>query len=177
LGIVTAFYLRSLLHPGRPIFSSGEDDQPLIISPMRRYQLGSRFLWLKGLAVGLYLGLEWWFGFAKGPMEKTIWGALLVALIVWWSAGPLGYANQEGVSYRRLFRRSYTRWQDVTRAEWSPGDMTLWITIGEEIIAFKYRGISPIFGSRQRPEAVNFIEQRLSDLGTRGRFVCETSLV
>jgi hypothetical protein len=76
-------------------------------------------------------------------MEKTIWGAVLVALIAWWSAGPLGYANEEGIHYRRLFRRSHTKWQDVTRAEWSPGDMTLLITTGEKITAFRYGGDGP----------------------------------
>jgi hypothetical protein len=176
LGIVTAFPLLSLLQRGRLISSLGEDDQLLIISPMRRYQLGSRLLWVKGLAIGLYLGLEWWLGFAKGPMEKTAWGAVLVALILWWSAEPVGYADEEGIHYRRLIRGSHARWQDVTRAEWSPEDMILWITIEEEIIGFRYRGIAPMFGSRQRPEAVNFIERRLSDLGSRGRFVCKTSL-
>jgi hypothetical protein len=109
-------------------------------------------------------------------MEKAIWAAVLVALILWWSAGPLGYADQEGIHYRRLIRGNRAKWQDVTRAEWRPEDMTLWITIGEEVIGFTYRGIAPVFGSQQRPEAVNFIERRLSDLGPPGRFVCKTSL-
>lgn len=143
---------------------------------MKRYPLGSRFLWLKGLAVGLYLGLEWWPGFAKGPIERTIWGGVLVALILSWSAGPVGHADEEGIHYRRLIRGNHFEWRDVTRAEWSPANMTLWITSGESTVAFRYRGIAPIFGSRQRPEAVNFIEQRLRNSGSPGRFICQTSL-
>jgi hypothetical protein len=143
---------------------------------MNRYRLGSRFLWLKGLAIALYLGLAWRPGFATGPIEKAVWGTALVVFILWLSAKPVGYADEEGIHYRWLIRGIHAKWQDVTKAEWRPEDMTLWITIREKVIGFSYRGIAPVFGSRQRPEAVNFIEQRLRDPGSSGRFVCATSL-
>jgi hypothetical protein len=144
---------------------------------MPRYQLGSRLLWLKSLAIGLYVGFVWlWPGFARTPLEKTIWG-IFVLVFTLWSVGSVGYADDKGIHYRKLIRIKHGLWPEVNRVEWIAEQMTLWVTVGETVVNFKYRGIAPLFGSRQRPEAVNFAQRKLTEIGLPGRFVCKTSLV
>jgi len=143
---------------------------------MHRYQLGSRLLWLKTLVLGLYAGAEWWPGIARAPLEKAIWGIIVVAFVLWWSVGPIGYADDRGLHYRKLIRFSHVPWPEVKQAEWDAERMVLFFTVDSGILAFKYRGIAPLFGSRERPEAVNFAERKLTEGDLSGRFVCKTSL-
>jgi hypothetical protein len=123
---------------------------------MQRYPLGSRLLWLKSLAIGLYAGFEWWQGFVRTPLEKAIWGIIVLAFIGWLSADPVGYADDEGIHYRKLIGITHGQWPEVKRVEWIARDMMLRVTLRDTVVNFKYRGIAPLFGSRQRPEAVNF---------------------
>lgn len=131
---------------------------------------------LKAIATGLYLGFAYWPGFARTPFEKVTASMVLLLLLLLWSVGPVGYADELGIHYHRLIRRCLILWPEVKRAEWDPEQMTLWLTADDKPLDFKYRGIAALFGSHQRPEAVNFIEQKLAENGPPGRFVCKTSL-
>jgi hypothetical protein len=143
---------------------------------MPRYQLGSRFLWAKALALGLFLWFDWWSGFAHITAAKIILGAVVLILVLGLSVEPVGYANEDGIFYRKWIRGGRAQWQEVKRVEWIPNDMKLVVTLTGAALAFKYSGFAPLFGSRQRPEAVNFIEEKLRRLGFAERFICETSL-
>lgn len=143
---------------------------------MDRHRLGSPLLQLKAIAIGVYLGLAYWPGFAHTPFERFVASIFLLLLLLLWSVGTVGYADERGIHYHRLIRRGFILWPDVKRAEWDPDQMILWLTADDKPLDFKYRGIAALFGSRQRPEAVNFIEQKLAEDGPRGRFVCKTSL-
>src|SRR5262249_18087516 len=143
---------------------------------MDRHQLGSQLLQLKAIAIGLYLVLAFWPGFAQTPFEKVLSGIALLLLLLFWSVGTVGYADARGIHYHRLMRRGHILWPEVKRAEWDPEKMVLWLTAGDTVLDFKYRGIAALFGSRQRPEAVNFIEQKLTENSPPVRFVCKTSL-
>jgi len=133
-------------------------------------------LWLKALVIGLYAGTEWWPGLARTPLEKEIWAIVVVAVIFWLSLEPVGYADDRGIHYRKLIRFSHVPWPDVQQAEWDAAEMVLCFTVDDTMLAFKYRGIAPLFGSRERPEAVNFAELKLTAQGFPGRFVCKTAL-
>lgn len=109
-------------------------------------------------------------------MEKAIWAIIVVAFILWSSVGPIGYADDRGLHYRKLITFSHVPWPEVKQAEWRAAEMVLCFTIGDTMLAFKYRGIAPLFGSRERPEAVNFAERKLTEGGFPGRFFCKTSL-
>ena len=143
---------------------------------MPRYQLGSRFLWIKSLLVALLVGSELWPGFAKTPQAKILWGAALLTFLVSLAASPVGYADKDGIHYRWLIRVHHAPWQDVTKAEWIAEDMTLRLELTDGSVSFTYRGISALFGSRPRPEAVDFIERTMKNMGSQQRFVCGTSL-
>lgn len=143
---------------------------------MPRYQLGSRFLWLKGLAVGLFAWFDWWSRFTHITAGKIILGAVLLILILGSSLEPVGYADADGIFFRKWIRGSRIQWYKVNRVEWIPNDMKLVVTLTGTALAFKYRGFAPLFGSRQRPEAVNFIEEKLRHLSLLERFTCKTSL-
>src|SRR5215471_13338990 len=143
---------------------------------MDRHRLGSPLLQLKAIAIGLYLGLEYWPGFPHTPFEKVTASVFLLLLLLLWSVGTVGYADERGIQYHRLIRRGFILWPDVQRAEWDPEQMVLWLTAEDRLLDFKYRGIAPLYGGRQRPPAVNFIEQKLAADGPPGRFVCKTSL-
>jgi len=144
---------------------------------MPRHQLGSRFLWLKALALGFYAWFTWWSGFAQITTQKIILGAVVLVLILALSLEPVGYADEGGIFYRKLIRGSRAQWHELERVEWIPNEMKLVVTLPDAAVAFSYRGFAPLFGSRQRPEAVNFIEEKLRHIGVPERFVCETSLV
>jgi len=147
-----------------------------IIHAMSRYQLGSRFLWLKGLAIGFYAWFDWWSGFTHITAAKVILGAVLLILVLGLSLEPVGYADESGIFYRKLVRGGHAQWNEVERVEWIPNDMKLVVTLTGAALAFNYRGFAPLFGSHQRPEAVNFIEEKLKHLGFADRFICKTSL-
>jgi hypothetical protein len=141
---------------------------------MNRHRLGSRLLQLKGLAIGLYLALALWPGQVVTPFQKAIFGIALFAFLISW-ADAVGYADERGIHYRKLIRSHHLLWPEVEEAEWNPEDMVLKLTAGDTVVDFKYRGIAALFGSRQRPEAVNFTERKLGESGA-GRFICKTSL-
>jgi len=151
-------------------------DNKHIIHAMSRYQLGSRFLWLKSLAIGFYAWFDWWSGFTHITAAKMILGAVLLILVLGLSLEPVGYADESGISYRKLVRAGRAQWNEVERVEWIPHDMKLVVTLTGAALAFNYRGFAPHFGSHQRPEAVNFIEEKLRHLGLADRFICKTSL-
>jgi hypothetical protein len=126
--------------------------------------------------MGLFVWFDWWSGFAHITTAKIILGAVVLVLVLGLSLEPVGYADDNGISYRKLIRGGHAQWNEVKRVEWIPNDMQLVVTLPRADLAFNYRGFAPLFGSRQRPEAVNFIEEKLKCLGFAERFICETSL-
>ena len=141
---------------------------------VNRHRLGSPLLHLKGLAVGIYLAFALWPGSVVTPFQKAIFSIFLLVFLLSW-ADAVGYADERGIHYRKLIRSHHLSWPEVEEAEWDPEDMALCITAGDTVIRFKYRGIAALFGSRQRPEAINFTERKLAE-SSAGRFVCKTLL-
>jgi hypothetical protein len=144
---------------------------------MPRYQLGSRLLWLQGILLSVFFAVQSWQGFAMTWVEKTLWSVVLVGVfgVLWGS--PFGYANQEGIRFRKLLRVRTFRWEQLEEAEWIAEDQTLHLKFRYESVFFRFREIAGLLGNRPRPEAVNFIQQKMNDLGLGQRFVCKTSLL
>jgi len=133
-------------------------------------------LWLKALAIAFFAWFDWWSGLAHITSANIIVGAFVLILVLGLSLEPVGYADENGIFYRKLIRGRRAPWNEVERVEWIPNDMELVITLTSAALNFNYRGFAPLFGSRQRPEAINFIEEKLRHLGFAERFICKTSL-
>ncbi len=142
-----------------------------------RKPVGSFRLWLWVRALEALL-IAWW---VMSPKFWNLWDLLFFLTFVYiaYLTDPMsyGYADDNGILFRRYFKQSYVRWNDVGRIDWRPwssGGIRVFLRRGPAWRRTLHFDLNPTlkeafaeFRGRSTPEIVLWIQERINSSADR----------